>query len=133
MIKSLLRTFLINAAAFWLLANFTPAVTIEGWESLLLVSSALTLVDLLVKPVLKLVTLPLNLLTLGLFSGVLTLIILYLVIRAVPGVYVLGFAIPGFSKAGFVVPDIQISRLATLAVLAAGISLVHKVLGWIVD
>lgn len=129
--KALLRTLLINTVAFWSLSNFTPLITIESWESLLLVSLALTLANLLAKPVLKLITLPLNLLTLGLFSGVLTLIILYLVIRVVPGVYVSGFRIPGFSRSGFTAPTIQFSRLTTLGILAIGISIVQKTAGWL--
>jgi len=132
MLKSLLRAFFINLIAFWLLSNFTGIVTIGSLKSLIVVSITLTLADAIARPVLKLITLPLNILTLGLFSGVITLVILYFVVTLVPGIYISGLTIPGFSGSGFVIPEIHLSRLETLIILAAALSLVHKTLNWVI-
>lgn len=127
MLKSLLRTFLVNLAAFWVLSHLTPVMMIDNYQSLILLGGGLTLVNVLVRPVLKLITLPLNVLTLGLFSGFLTLAILYFVIRITPGVSVAELVIPSFSRSGFAIPEIHISRLAALVVISFGISFIHKI------
>ena len=125
--KSLPRSLIVNGVVFWLLAKFTPALVVENTRSLVLVVLALTLVNLTIKPVLKLITLPLNILTLGLFSWAYTLVALYLAILAIPGVYITGFVLPGFSGMGFTTPTASFSRLATLAALSIVLSLAERV------
>jgi len=125
--KSITRSLLVNGVVFWLLSKFTPAIVIEDTKSLILTALALTLVNLTIKPVLKLVTLPLNILTLGLFSWAYTLVALYLAISAIPGVCITGFVFPGFSGMGFTIPAVGFSRLATLAALSIVLSLVERI------
>ena len=125
--KSPIRSLLVNGAVFWLLAKFTPAVVVEDTKSLVLIAISLTLVNLTIKPVLKLITLPLNIITLGLFSWAYTLVALYLAIWAIPGVYITGFVFPGFSGMGFTVPTVEFSRLTTLATVSVALSLVERV------
>ena len=65
--KLLLR-FLVIALAVWLVAAYVPGVTVrEGLDSYLWIAAIFAAVNLLVKPVLKLLSFPLLLLTLGLF------------------------------------------------------------------
>jgi putative membrane protein len=64
----LLARFLVVAAAVWIVAAVVPGVHVrEGVESYLAVAAIFALVNLLVKPLLKLLAFPLLLLTLGLF------------------------------------------------------------------
>ena len=64
----LLLRFLVIAAAVWLVAAYVPGVTVtEGISSYLWIALVFAAVNLLVKPVLKLLSFPLLLLTLGLF------------------------------------------------------------------
>jgi putative membrane protein len=66
-VKLLLR-FLVIALAVWLVAAYVPGVTVrEGLDSYLWIAAIFAGVNLLVKPVLKLLSFPLLLLTLGLF------------------------------------------------------------------
>ena len=65
--KLVLR-FLVIALAVWLVAAYVPGVTVrEGLDSYLWIAAIFAAVNLLVKPVLKLLSFPLLLLTLGLF------------------------------------------------------------------
>ena len=60
--------FLVIAAAVWIVAAVVPGVVVrEGVESYLLIALIFAVVNLLVKPLLKLLSFPLLLLTLGLF------------------------------------------------------------------
>ncbi|MEX2290227.1 MAG: phage holin family protein [Mycobacteriales bacterium] len=64
----LLAKFLVIAAAVWIVAAVVPGVVVqEGVESYLLIALIFAVVNLLVRPVLKLLAFPLLLLTLGLF------------------------------------------------------------------
>ena len=64
----LIARFLVVAAAVWLVAAYVPGIEVqEGVGSYLLIALIFSLVNLLVKPVLKLLSFPLLLLTLGLF------------------------------------------------------------------
>jgi len=66
-VKLVLR-FLVIALAVWLVAAYVPGVTVrEGLDSYLWIAAVFAAVNLLVKPVLKLLSFPLLLLTLGLF------------------------------------------------------------------
>ena len=64
----LLARFLVVAAAVWLVAAYVPGIEVQkGIGSYLVIALIFSLVNLLVKPVLKLLSFPLLLLTLGLF------------------------------------------------------------------
>jgi putative membrane protein len=55
------------AIAVWVAAELIDGIAYEGWESLVLVALILGLLNALLKPFLLLLTLPLTVLTLGLF------------------------------------------------------------------
>ena len=64
----LIAKFLVIAAAVWVAAAYVPGVTVrEGVSSYLVIAAIFAVVNVLVKPVLKLLSFPLLLLTLGLF------------------------------------------------------------------
>jgi putative membrane protein len=64
----LLARFLVIALAVWLVAAYVPGVTVlQGLDSYLVIAAIFAAVNLLVKPVLTLLSFPLLLLTLGLF------------------------------------------------------------------
>ena len=64
----LIARFLVIAAAVWIVAAVVPGVHVrEGIESYLVIALIFALVNMLVKPLLKLLSFPLLLLTLGLF------------------------------------------------------------------
>ncbi|MCW2715205.1 MAG: hypothetical protein JWN88_2252 [Frankiales bacterium] len=64
----LISKLAVIAAAVWLVAAYVPGVQVQqGWTSYLLIAVIFALVNAFVKPVLKLLALPLLLLTLGLF------------------------------------------------------------------
>ncbi|CAN3981814.1 MULTISPECIES: phage holin family protein [Streptomycetaceae] len=75
---------LINAAAIWVAAWIVPAITLTGddWKhkTLTVVAVALVfgVVNWLIKPVVKLFSLPLFILTLGLFTFVVNALMLWL-------------------------------------------------------
>jgi putative membrane protein len=57
----------ILAVAVWVAASLIGGIHLEGWESTLLVALILGLLNALLKPILVFITLPLTILTLGIF------------------------------------------------------------------
>jgi putative membrane protein len=82
---------LVNAAALWVAAALVPGIALRGLRYTLLAALVLGLVNAIVRPVLVFLTLPITLLTLGLFIFVLNAFCLWLTSRLVPGFAVHGF------------------------------------------
>ncbi len=82
--KILLKIILVTAAIF-LLPWFIPGIHVSGVYFALIAAVVLGLVNVLIKPLLKLVTLPINILTLGLFGVVINVLLFWLVATFVPG------------------------------------------------
>lgn len=86
-----LLTFLTSALAISLAAWIAPGVGISSlWAALFLVV-ILSLINLVIKPVILFLTLPLNLLTLGLFTFVINALMISLAAYLTPGFSVAGF------------------------------------------
>jgi putative membrane protein len=84
---------IVNAAMIYLAAQVVPGIALRGkplWPALL-AGLVLALINAVVRPVLKIITLPLTLLTLGLFLFVLNAFCLWLTSAVVPGFDVHGF------------------------------------------
>jgi len=81
----LLVRWLINAIGLWVATEIVPGVDVTGWQPLLVAALLLGLVNAVIRPVLVLLTLPVTLLTLGLFLVVINAGMLLLVAWLVPG------------------------------------------------
>ena len=83
--------WLVNAAALYLTALLLPGIALRGVGSTLLAAAILGIVNAVIRPLLLLFTLPLNILTLGLFTFVVNALMLLLTSAVVPGFSVRGF------------------------------------------
>src|SRR5205809_2010913 len=82
---------LINAFAIYLVANVVPGITVAGIGAALVAGLVLGLVNAVVRPILVVLTLPITLVTLGLFLFVLNAFCLWLTSELVKGFEVHGF------------------------------------------
>ena len=87
----LLLKWLIMAASIIIAAYFIPGVRIGSFFSALWVALFLGVVNVLIRPVLILVTLPINILTLGLFTFVINAVLILLASSVIKGFEVAGF------------------------------------------
>lgn len=69
---------LVSALVVFTLANLLPGVSIAGYGSAIIVSIVIGLLTAFVRPILGILTLPITILTLGLFSFVITAVIILL-------------------------------------------------------
>lgn len=82
---------LISGLAVLLGAYFLPGVAVSSFGAALIVAIVLAILNTLVKPVLIILTIPVTILTLGLFLLVINAIIILLTDALVAGFYVEGF------------------------------------------
>jgi putative membrane protein len=88
---SLLATWLINALALLAIPYLINSVKIDSFLTALLVAVALGFVNTILRPILLLLTLPVTLLSLGLFIFVINGLMFWLVANIVDGFHVAGF------------------------------------------
>ena len=90
MIKLLLR-LIATAVTILVIAHAVPGVTITSIPVAFLVAIIWGVISVTLRPLLKLLTLPISLLTLGLFSFILNALLFWLVAGLSPGFTVSGF------------------------------------------
>jgi putative membrane protein len=90
-----LAHLILTAALLLLVANFVRGIQVEGWGSALFGAVVLGFVNAIIRPLMILFTLPLTILTFGLFLLVVNGMVLWLVGALVPGIRVQGFG-PAF-------------------------------------
>lgn len=81
----------LTAGALLLVAHLVSGVHVSGFGSALFGALVLGLVNAIVRPIMILLTLPLTILTLGLFLFIVNALMLWLVAALTPGIQVRGF------------------------------------------
>ncbi|HEY7464721.1 MAG TPA: phage holin family protein [Candidatus Limnocylindria bacterium] len=102
---------LINAAALWVAVWIVPGLEWDGteWWKFLLVAVVFSLINSYLKPILRIVTIPISILTLGLFLLVINALLLMLT-----------GAISNELKLGFTVADFWAALLGSIVISIVG-------------
>ncbi len=88
---NVLIRLLITAGIVVLLAHFLPGVVVNGFVEALIVAVVLGLLNVIVKPILVVLTIPITILTLGVFLFVINALIILLADHFIDGFSVNGF------------------------------------------
>jgi putative membrane protein len=115
MIKKILK--------YALLSYFSLITTNYLWGNLpnnlsitLQAGFVLSLFEIILKPIVKLLLLPINILTLGLFRSIINVLGLYLTLYLVPQFQVNDISTTGFSWQGFLVPPFEFTHFFAVLV-----------------
>ena len=87
----LILRWVLNAAALLLVAYIYPGVTVDSFLAALIAALVLGLVNAVIRPLLVILTLPVTVLTLGLFLFVINALLFWFVANVVQGFHVAGF------------------------------------------
>lgn len=88
----LLLLWILNAIALLAVTYLLPSIQVSGFGTALLAALGLGLINTLVRPVLAILTLPITVITLGIFYLVLNGLLFWLASAFIPGFEVHGFA-----------------------------------------
>jgi len=131
--RSILRRIVFYSIALFLVTQILEGVRVnEGLIAYIVGGIVLSILFLLIKPILNIVTLPLNIITLGLFSFIINAIILYLLTIFVPNISVSAFKFNGFSFWGFVIPQLSINNFFAFIIASILLSLIVGFLKWLI-
>lgn len=130
--KKLLLKFLTNAAAIYLATKVVPGISYNGgWETLAMIAAVLALVNMFIKPLVMLLALPVEILTLGLFGLIINAAMLFLVAYLVPQFKIEQFYFSGASLYGITAGAMNIPRWGTAVIGSVLISAITGFLGWL--
>ena len=87
----ILLAIIINTIAVLITAYILPGIHVAGFWTAVFVAIVLGIVNAILRPIIFILTLPINILTLGLFSFVIMGLLVYLVSAIVPGFVVDNF------------------------------------------
>jgi putative membrane protein len=93
MINYIVR-LLVCGAIIMILPNYLKGIHVEGYTTAIIVALVMSALNTFVRPILSLISLPITFLTLGLFSLVISVAIVYLC----------AYLVDGFSVDGFIAP-----------------------------
>ncbi len=131
-LKNYLRLFLINFLALWLLSRFMLGIEfLNGYQTIALTALVLTVLSTLVKPLIKILLIPVNLLTLGAFRWLVNVITLWLVTLIVPQFKIGSFVFQGLDWNGFIIPSFFIAKFWVFVLASFFISLVTSFVLWL--
>ncbi|SDG66916.1 putative membrane protein [Flavobacterium omnivorum] len=82
---NLLIKILVTSALVLLIANFMPGVRVDGFTTALIVAIVLGFLNIFIKPILVILTLPVTILTLGLFLLIINALMILLCTKIVGG------------------------------------------------
>lgn len=132
--KSVLRSIIINAIALFVTSNILMGLKIEGDFIVYLAAGIVFyIISFILNPVLKLITLPVNVATLGFFSFLINAPIFYLLTVIIPQVKISDFTFQGLSLAGFVIPRIYFSTFFAYIVVSIVFSAIISGIKWITE
>jgi len=135
MLRLLLRSIAINLASIYLAAQILSGVItyVGGYQTLLMASLAIALVNLFVRPVINLLLLPIHLVTLGVFRWVANLVTLYLVTLMVPNLQIHSFTFPGLNLKFLILPAMHFTAFGAFIVVTFTLTLVFHFLYWLLQ
>jgi len=126
--KHFLKVWVFYVFSIWLTQQFIPGFVISGrsWQAIFVSGFILSLLMLIVKPILKILFIPINFLTLGLLSWMVNVLVIYIFTLVAPAVSITAWTFSGFTWAGFVIPGFYVSYLWSLILSSITItSIVH--------
>ena len=127
-IKGAIRTVISNASALLAASYLIDGFSIEpNAQTILTVAIVLSLVNIILKPILKIITFPINAVTLGFFGIIINAVLLYVTAYFVSGIQITG-GLFSINALGITIPEIYLSWVPNLILSSFVISVVNWIL-----
>lgn len=118
-----------TAASFYVAQYFLAGVHLDStWSAYLVASLVFVIFNFFLSPIIKLLLLPINLLTLGLFRWLTNVLILYLFDLIYNGIQITAFNYPGFTSSLIALPATHLSLFWVLVLTSLIMSLTYSLI-----
>ena len=130
--KSLLRSTLINAFSLFVLTILLSGVKVTGGFGTYIAGGfVLSILYKILKPILNIVSLPLNIITLGATSFLINGLIFYITTFLIPEISITGFLFKGLSFSGFIIPSVYLNAFFAYIAAAFVQSVLVSIISWL--
>lgn len=132
--KGILRNILLYAFALYLTQLIFDGLVLQGGFRTLIVGGILLAIGFkVIKPILSVISLPFNLISLGLFSVLITAFIVFLITLIYPPIEIKPFTFEGVSFWGIEVHSFYVTTLLSYVLVSVTIYLVTKAINWLFE
>lgn len=130
--KKLITFTLGNLIGIIVATQLLTGITVTGgFVAYIILATVISLINWGVKPILTFLTLPINLLTFGLFNIVFNIVLFYAVSLIVPGYEITTGEFVGINTSFFVIPPWNTSLIATIVLGSIVIGLMASLVEWL--
>lgn len=130
--KFIAKKYIATLAAVFILTQLIPSFSVRGgWYGLFYACLILAIMVQILMPILNLVMLPLNLITLNLSSWIVRVGIFYLWTIIISQVKITGWQFPGIDAGPITLSAFNLVKWQVTLLLAVGFTLINKMLNWI--
>ena len=127
-----MRNYLINLVVLLGVSYILPGLVVTGGVATFLKGAlGLMVLNMMVIPLLKIMFLPLNVLTLGIFTWVINVVALYILTTVIPQIKLVPFVFTGYNLNGFTIPAHELTVLQVAIVSSFLIGFVSHFLHWL--
>lgn len=131
--KRLIRAYVIYLGVLWAISTYIGGIEYgKSLQTLLAAALALTVAEILLKPIFNLLLLPFNLVTLGVFRWVSNGLMLYITALLVPAFSIVPFTYPGFRSDLFIIPAVSLGLIGAYIFLSLILSFIASFVFWLV-
>ena len=132
--RELLKRVATNALSLFLVSLLFSGLSITGgFVNFLIAGLLIAIFATVLDPIVRIVTLPFNILTLGLLSFLTTLVALFVLTLFYSNVSVNAFTFSGISFLGLSIGKIQFSRLLSFVVISATIYFLNRLIAFLFE
>jgi putative membrane protein len=129
--RFILRPLFLYLVSLGLIDILFPFITIRSQYVLLSAAVVYFILNVIFKPFLKILWLPINLITLGLFSWMVNVVVVFAVTMIVPGFTLTPASFPGLQVGHFLIPPINLSIVWTYLLFSFLISVTVGFFDWL--
>lgn len=128
--RKLIINILATAASFYVAQYFLPGgVHLQNtWSAYLVASLVFVIFNFVLAPIIKLLLLPINLLTLGLFRWLTNVLVLYLFDLLYDGISIVSFNYPGYASSLISLPATHLALFWVLVISSLLMSLTYSLI-----
>lgn len=117
------KRFVASILSLFLLSSVLPNITYNSWVVLVIAGVCVTFAQTILQPILKILLLPITIITLGIFNGAINVVLLWAVTAVVPGFHIDPMR----------VLDSRLSFFFSLVVVSFLLSLVQSLIIWLIN
>ncbi len=129
--RFLLRPLFIYLVALTFLWKILPFLHFTSQNTLVFAALALFMLNVVLKPFIKILLLPINIITLGLFSWMVHVVVIFLATLVVPGFTLTAASFPALRIGHYLIPAINLSIVWTYLLFSFLVSVTVAFFDWL--